>query len=174
VAAASLVGGRIVRGKGNLAGEIGHIPVVPDGERCACGQRGCLEAEVGGRRIAARLAGLTPPTSLPVLVADAASGHADAAGELDRISAGIATAVQLVVLTQGSARVVLGGGVIHATPGLVDRVRQVLRRRAAESDFLASLDLAGRIVVLPADYPVAAVGAALLGRADATAPATVG
>lgn len=35
-----------VRGSFNNAGEIGHIPVVPDGEPCPCGNRGCLERYV--------------------------------------------------------------------------------------------------------------------------------
>jgi predicted NBD/HSP70 family sugar kinase len=35
-----------VRGSFSNAGEIGHIPVVPDGEPCACGNRGCLERYV--------------------------------------------------------------------------------------------------------------------------------
>lgn len=36
--------GQIVRGERHLAGEIGHMVVDPDGPRCACGGRGCLEA----------------------------------------------------------------------------------------------------------------------------------
>lgn len=35
--------GRVMRGAWGNAGEIGHIPVVPDGESCPCGNRGCLE-----------------------------------------------------------------------------------------------------------------------------------
>jgi predicted NBD/HSP70 family sugar kinase len=35
-----------VRGGFSNAGEIGHIPVVPNGEPCACGNRGCLERYV--------------------------------------------------------------------------------------------------------------------------------
>ncbi|CAN5467269.1 ROK family transcriptional regulator [soil metagenome] len=35
--------GRALRGAHGNAGEIGHLPVVPDGEACACGNRGCLE-----------------------------------------------------------------------------------------------------------------------------------
>lgn len=35
--------GRVMRGAWGNAGEIGHIPVVPDGEACPCGNRGCLE-----------------------------------------------------------------------------------------------------------------------------------
>ena len=34
---------RCMRGAWGNAGEIGHIPVVPDGEPCPCGNRGCLE-----------------------------------------------------------------------------------------------------------------------------------
>ena len=35
--------GGVVRGARGNAGEIGHIPVVPDGDACPCGNRGCLE-----------------------------------------------------------------------------------------------------------------------------------
>ena len=36
-------GGRLLTGHSGLAGEIGHIPVDPDGRPCGCGGRGCLE-----------------------------------------------------------------------------------------------------------------------------------
>jgi len=174
VAAAAVVHGRLVRGHGNLAGEIGHIPVDPAGDRCHCGQRGCLEVLAGGGRIAARLAELGTGLTLGTLVQAAEAGDPGAVAEADRLCRGIALAVQLVVLTQGSERVVLGGGVIHTAPGLVPRVQQVLIARAAESEFLASLHLADRISVIPADYPVAAIGAALVGlrrtRAKQLAP----
>ena len=98
-----------------------------------------------------------------VTAADAGDGGAQA--EVDRICAGIATAVQVMVLAYGSARVVLSGGVIHNAPELATKTGRLLAARAAASPFLASLSLPERIVVLPADYPVAAIGAALLGVA---------
>ena len=36
-------GGRVLRGFVGMAGEIGHTTVVPDGNPCGCGNRGCLE-----------------------------------------------------------------------------------------------------------------------------------
>ena len=46
--------GTVLRGAWGNAGEIGHIPIVPDGELCPCGNRGCLEryvsVEAFGRR----------------------------------------------------------------------------------------------------------------------------
>lgn len=42
VAAGIAIDGAAYHGAHGLAGTIGHLPVVPDGARCACGQRGCL------------------------------------------------------------------------------------------------------------------------------------
>ncbi|QDV48873.1 ROK family transcriptional regulator [Gimesia fumaroli] len=35
--------GRLLKGSSGLAGEIGHLPMVPDGVKCGCGRSGCLE-----------------------------------------------------------------------------------------------------------------------------------
>lgn len=40
------LGGQLYRGGDGLAGELGHFTVVPDGDRCRCGKRGCLETVV--------------------------------------------------------------------------------------------------------------------------------
>jgi glucokinase len=45
--------GRMLDGAAGNAGHIGHVIVEPDGRRCACGARGCLEAEASGPSIAA-------------------------------------------------------------------------------------------------------------------------
>lgn len=45
--------GRLLDGASGNAGHIGHVNVVPGGRRCACGARGCLEAEASGRAIEA-------------------------------------------------------------------------------------------------------------------------
>jgi len=45
--------GRLLDGAEGNAGHIGHITVDPDGHRCRCGNRGCLEAEASGTGIAA-------------------------------------------------------------------------------------------------------------------------
>ncbi|HET8929826.1 MAG TPA: ROK family protein [Acidimicrobiales bacterium] len=53
VGAGLVVDGRLLDGASGNAGHIGHIVVEPDGRRCACGSRGCLEAEASGTSIAA-------------------------------------------------------------------------------------------------------------------------
>jgi glucokinase len=44
--------GRLLGGASGNAGHIGHMIVEPDGRLCACGARGCLEAEASGTGIA--------------------------------------------------------------------------------------------------------------------------
>lgn len=51
VGAGLAVDGVLRRGSSHLAGEWGHIPVVRDGRRCRCGNRGCLEAYLGAAGI---------------------------------------------------------------------------------------------------------------------------
>ncbi|MBW4029851.1 MAG: ROK family protein [Acidobacteria bacterium] len=52
VGGALVMDGRLVKGDSGNAGHIGHLNVVPQGRRCSCGARGCLEAEASGWAIA--------------------------------------------------------------------------------------------------------------------------
>lgn len=42
-----IAGGRLIRGVGGFAGEIGHMAMDPLGPYCSCGRRGCWETQVG-------------------------------------------------------------------------------------------------------------------------------
>jgi glucokinase len=46
-------GGRVLRGFVGMAGELGHTTVVPDGNPCGCGNRGCLEKHASATAVAA-------------------------------------------------------------------------------------------------------------------------
>ena len=46
-------GGRILRGAVGMAGEFGHVTVVPDGNPCGCGNRGCLEKHASATAVTA-------------------------------------------------------------------------------------------------------------------------
>ncbi|MFD6431216.1 ROK family protein [Streptomyces venezuelae] len=57
IGAALVVEGRLLRGTRGFAGELGHVPVRPDGPACPCGGRGCLE-QYAGEGAVLRAAGL--------------------------------------------------------------------------------------------------------------------
>ena len=169
LAAGLVLDGRLRRGYHGAAGEIGHVPVDPSGPRCQCGQRGCLETVASGSALAAAWpSGDRPPAQ--AVFAAAAAGDPAAVAVRDRFAAGVAEAVRVLSLNVDPRTIVLGGGVAQLGQQLLEAVSDALRRQAADSPFLASLALEARLQVVPADYPVAAVGAALLGRAVETSP----
>ena len=47
-----VMNGSLIRGASGMAGEVGHMTIVPNGLLCACGKRGCLEAYSSGTAIA--------------------------------------------------------------------------------------------------------------------------
>lgn len=165
LAAATILDGSLRRGARGAAGEIGHIPVDPAGPACECGQTGCLETLASGAALAARWPSRDrPPAQALFDAADA--GDPRAVAVRDRFAGHLADAVRLVALTVDPEVVVLGGGVAGVGDPLRAAVAQALATQAGGSPFLASLDLPGRVRLVPQDVPVAALGAALLGRSD--------
>ena len=70
-----VVDGRLLDGASGNAGHIGHVIVEPDGRLCACGARGCLEAEASGTAIAADHR-RPPAEAPPEVVARTGAGRA--------------------------------------------------------------------------------------------------
>jgi glucokinase len=121
IGAGLVLGGRLHRGHSGNAGEIGHAPVEWEGIACACGQRGCLEAYVGGAAWTRRLRTITPDTSEVAriaggadrarpehVVAAAASGDAFALAEMDRFNRYLARAIVTLAFVLAPQVVVLG------------------------------------------------------------------
>ena len=52
-----IINGEVLRGRHNIAGEFGHVPLSLDGPRCSCGSNGCWEAYVSNRATLARYFG---------------------------------------------------------------------------------------------------------------------
>ena len=165
LAAGFVLSGSLRRGAHGAAAEIGHLPGDPDGPRCSCGQRGCLELSASGSTLAAAwpAEGETPPAA--ALFAAAAAGNAKAVIIRDRFAAGLADAIRIAGLTVGPAAIIIGGGVANVGEPLLEAVTAALRAQAAGSPFLTALDLAGRVSLLPGQAPAGAIGAALIGNA---------
>lgn len=173
VAAGLVLDGALWRGSRGVAGEIGHIPVDPHGPECPCGQRGCLETLASGSAIARLWPEGARPTA-HALFAAADAGDVAACAAAGRVIENIAAAVRLLVLTVDVDAVVVGGGLSSLGDRLMAELRQRLAADAVRSPFLASLALPDRVVLAPQDAPVAAIGAALVGRRLTAAPAMLG
>ncbi|WP_232524785.1 ROK family glucokinase [Nocardioides mangrovicus] len=51
IGGALVMDNRVFRGANGMAGEFGHVQVVPDGHRCECGNRGCWEQYASGNAL---------------------------------------------------------------------------------------------------------------------------
>lgn len=160
LAAGLVLGGKLWRGSRGAAGEIGHVPIDPNGLECRCGQRGCLETAASGSGVA-RMWPTDSDQPTTALFEAAASGDSAAIAVRTRLVESVASAVRMLVLTIDVDSVVLGGGVSTLTD-LLDDVRAVLARWEKSSAFLASIGLSGRVHGLPQGFPAAAVGAAMV------------
>lgn len=60
IGAGYILNGDIYRGAGGVAGELGHLPIDPNGPLCVCGLRGCLTNYVGKPALTERTAALLP------------------------------------------------------------------------------------------------------------------
>jgi predicted NBD/HSP70 family sugar kinase len=107
IGAGMLVDGRLFRGRHGFAGELGHVTVDPDGARCACGARGCLET-VAGKAGLLRAAGI-PRRDLRELLARAHRGDARTLATLATAGQALGIALADSVSLLDPQAVVLGG-----------------------------------------------------------------
>ena len=150
--------GRIYRGHGENAGEIGHHKIRPDGPPCPCGDRGCLESLASGTSIARTAReGLAskPKTILTDWIASpddvTAEMVARAAKEGDEFASRVWSGCMLdlgigvanIVNILNPRMVILGGGVTKAGDMLFEPVRKVVRERAMPA-------LAADVEIVPA------------------------
>ena len=70
VGGAVIIDGRLLRGSFNAAGEIGHMTVLPHGEVCNCGRRGCFETVLTETFVLKRVQSLYPQYKTIEMVAD--------------------------------------------------------------------------------------------------------
>ncbi len=127
IAAGIVSGGRLLEGAHGAAGEIGYTLFrgVPEGQMAAEGAAP-LEEWYGGAGVARRLA----TTQLPGSVADLVAGHADPAASqfLEELWTGIAVAAANLCITADPSMLVVGGGYVRGESGLLDRLREVVKR----------------------------------------------
>lgn len=111
VGAGVIAGGRLLKGQGGYAGEVGHMVVNPSGQRCFCGSRGCMETEVGENALlikAGRLPGGGIEGAREVLAA-AVTGEEHAANAVMWAATWLGRGVGTLVNLFNPAVVIFGG-----------------------------------------------------------------
>ncbi len=173
--------GRVIRGRFGIAGEFGHMQVVPDGIRCECGNRGCWEQYASGNALVRearalisagspvvsdlfdRVGGRPEDLTGPLVTEAARDGDPlarELLGEIGRWL-GIGMADLAAALDPGTF--VVGGGVSAAGDLLLGPARDAFRRQLTGRGYRPE----ATIVAAELGNEAGLVGAADLARTDA-------
>jgi glucokinase len=120
-----IVDGRLRLGPLGAAGELGHQTMNPDGERCNCGSRGCLETIVSGPALARAGAALL---GRPVTVAEMAA-LPECRPIFTRAGESLGLAVANMISALHPELVVFGGGLSALGDLLLGPVRPTVAAR---------------------------------------------
>jgi predicted NBD/HSP70 family sugar kinase len=174
-----VIGGEVLRGAHNIAGEFGHVPVNVDGPRCACGASGCLEAYVSnlatlgryfgrdgqpGKRLPAEAALLT----IEDLIVRARSGDGKAAAAIQSTARYLGLGLGALINAYDPHRIFIGGEIVGAWDLIEATVRGAIAERALTPPAAATA-----ITIVPADHYPRLRGAAALVAAPAFAAPVV-
>jgi glucokinase len=141
VGGAVIADSHMLRGGFGIAGELGHIRVVPDGLLCGCGQHGCLESYASGSallRAAKALAASSDPAGQRLREIEAEAGQLTglevykailendegALSVLRELGSWLGQAIGSLVAVLDPEVVVIGGGVSAAGDLLLDPIRE--------------------------------------------------
>jgi len=130
--------GKLWQGKCGFAGELGHIIVNPDGEKCLCEGQGCLETEVSAPKIVKNY-NAQKNTKMDISAEEVfsrAKKGDEAAQKAFAQSAyylgiGLASTINFL----NPEKILLGGGVISAWDYLLPPALEEVRKRAYKASF---------------------------------------
>lgn len=136
-----MIHGEVLRGRHNIAGEFGHVPLSLDGPRCSCGANGCWEAYVSNRATLARYFGRPMDLDGPMpaerrhftiddLLARARARDAKAAAAIESTARYLGLGLASVINALDPARVYIGGEIMQAWDLIEPTVRSAMAERA--------------------------------------------
>ena len=127
-----IVDGQPLTGVAGYGGEVGHLPINPNGAACRCGSFGCWETEVGEGALL-RMAGRPPGGGRPeidALLSDAENGVPSALSALDHVGRWLGIGLAGFINVFNPRLIVLGGIFGRILPYVGRTLDDELDRRA--------------------------------------------
>ena len=137
-----ILDGKLYRGSGGGAGEIGHITIEPDGPKCGCGNYGCLEQMSSRAAIAKELVGLALTGQSKVVMEEAGTDVAKVKSKtiLKAVEAGEPAVIEVVKRAARYMGIGMAAAVNIFNPeililggGLIEKLGDFYVEEAAES-----------------------------------------
>jgi predicted NBD/HSP70 family sugar kinase len=173
-----ITGGEVLRGRHNIAGEFGHVPLSIDGPRCSCGATGCWEAYISNLATLSRYFGrdLNEAKAIPAeiaaftiddLIARARSSDGKAATALESTARYLGLGLASIINAIDPACIYIGGEITAAWDIIEPTVRAALAERTLTPD-AGNPDIR---IVSTLDYPRLRGAASLVTAPAFAAPA---
>ncbi|MCX4657931.1 ROK family transcriptional regulator [Streptomyces uncialis] len=143
IGAAIVVDGHLLRGTRGFAGELGHVPVHPDGPACPCGGRGCLEQYAGEEAVLRAVGIASGPDAVAALTRRAASGELRTRAALRDAGTALGIALTGAVHLLDPQAIVLGGALSELAPWLVPALEAELGRRITGGERVVTVSALG-------------------------------
>lgn len=127
-----ILDGKILRGINSAAGEIGHIVIVKDGERCNCGRMGCWEryASVSALVRQTKAAGFTGNVSGRTVFTERLKGNKRAGEVLESWLGYVAEGICDMVNIFQPDEIVIGGGVSREGDVVLEPVKKFVEKNS--------------------------------------------
>ncbi|MDF0599467.1 ROK family transcriptional regulator [Psychromarinibacter sp. C21-152] len=132
VGGAMVLDGQVYAGADGLAGELGHIKIVPQGRFCSCGASGCLSAYLSEPALCEEIGRLSGdrPEDFATLRARAEAGDPSTLTVLESAGDVLGTAVSSLMNIFNPNMVLLGGDLSLARPWIEAPMMRALQRLA--------------------------------------------
>jgi predicted NBD/HSP70 family sugar kinase/DNA-binding transcriptional ArsR family regulator len=131
IGAGLILNGRLYRGSGGLAGELGHVLVDPDGVVCRCGNRGCLETVAAtGALVDLLRRSHGEDFTVEGMLDGAAAGDVGCRRVIQDAGRALGQVVATLLNVLNPELLVLGGDLAAAGELLLDGVRESVARAA--------------------------------------------
>ena len=188
IGGAIVLDGQIMRGRFGIAGEFGHMQVVPGGQRCECGNKGCWEQYASGNALVREARSLMTanspmatdllersvgdPSALtgPMITEAAREGDPTAIELLAEIGQWLGVGIANLAAALDPGMFVVGGGVSAAGDLLLEPARGTFRRQLTGRGYRPE----ALIVAAELGNEAGLIGAADLARRDALGAADAG
>jgi len=130
-----IYGGKIIRGFVGMAGELGHTTVIPSGNPCGCGNRGCLEKHASATAVIAMAHMLHLGENLSAKDVNEIAKQQDESGEKARaiwaaMGEALGIALATLVNTFNFPLYLLSGGPLPAWEFFAPRMMEVVKQRS--------------------------------------------
>ncbi|MEK7406196.1 MAG: ROK family protein [Acidobacteriota bacterium] len=127
-----IIGGRVLHGFVGMAGELGHMTVVPTGNPCGCGNTGCLEKHASATAVSAmaKLMGLGDSLTAEDVYNLAVEGNAKARTVFAMMGQALGTALANLVNAFNFPLYLLSGGMLPAWDLFAPAMFEECRRRS--------------------------------------------